>query len=300
MSLRKRVFCLLQLAFFLLLPGLATAKQDAQNIRGIRLSAHGLSLKLYGGISGIAGGDLNKGLEGLIDILNVPHGIAVTGKYNPVRFGPDFGGELIFSLTSRLGIGLGIGYLQARKESTIEIADSENPAEPTHFYTWILRPRVEAVPLTLGVLYDIWKGRRFNLEVSSGIGLYLGKVGLGDSWTEKGSSLSNQTTWEGTSQAIGFHVGLGMEISFSQSTSLIVDVLGRYGKLKNIKGDLIGNGATTKDAVLWFCEQGAYPLIIIDDSPPPAWRYSSIRKGEVDLSGVSVRVGVKIHLFRGH
>jgi len=298
MSLRKRIFCLLCLAFFLISPGLAKAKQDGQNIRGIRLSAHGLSLRLYGGISGIAGGDLNKGLEGLIDVLNVPHGIAVTGKYNPVRFGPDFGGELIFSLTSRLGVGLGIGYLQARKESTIEIADSEDYAEPTHFYTRILRPRVEAVPLTLGILYDIWTGGRFNLEVSSGIGLYFGKVGLGDSWTEKGSSLSDQTTWEGTSQAIGFHVGLGMELHLSQSTSLIVDVLGRYGRLRNIKGDLMENGATTKNAVLWYCEQGAYPLIIIDDSAPPDWRYGSIRKGEVDLSGASVRVGIKIKFSR--
>src|SRR4030042_6693914 len=123
MSLPKGIICLLQSAFFLLSPGLAKAKQDAQNIRGIRLSAHGLSLRLYGVISGIAGGDLNKGLEGLIDILNVPHGIAVTGKYNPVRFGPDFGGELIFSITSRLGRGLGIGSVPARRGSTIELAD---------------------------------------------------------------------------------------------------------------------------------------------------------------------------------
>jgi hypothetical protein len=298
MSLCKRIFCLLQLAFFLISPGLAKAKQDGQNIRGIRLSAHGLSLKLYGGISEIAGGDLNRGLEGLIDILNVPHGIAVTGKYHPVHFGPDFGGEVIFNLTSRLGIGLGIGYLQARKESTIEIADSEDYTEPTHFYTRILRPRLQAIPLTLGLLYDIWTGERFNLEVNSGIGLYLGKVALGDSWTEKGSSLSNQTTWEGKSQAIGFHIGLGMEISLNQSTSFMVDVLGRYGRLKNIKGDLIENGATSENAFLWYCEQGAYPLIIINDSAPPDWRYGSIRKGEVDLSGLSARVGVKIKFSR--
>jgi hypothetical protein len=294
MSHCQRIFCFLLLLCFLVPPGLAKVKQDGQNIRGIRLSAHGLSLKLYGGVSEIAGGDLNKGLEGLIDVLNVPHGIAVTGKYNPVHFGPDFGAEIIFNLTSRLGLGLGIGYLQARKESSIEIAESENYMEPTHFYTRILRPRVEAIPLTLGLLYDIWTGGRFNLEASSGIGLYLGKAGLGDTWTEKGSSLSSQTTWEGTSQAIGFHIGLGMELYLSQRTSFLVDVLGRYGRLRNIKGDLIENGATIKDAVLWFCEQGAYPLIIIDDSPPPAWRYSSIRKGEVNLSGVSVRVGVKI------
>jgi hypothetical protein len=298
MSLRKRTYCLLLLALFLISPGLAKPKQDGQNSRGIRLSAHGLSLKLYGGVSEIAGGDLNKGLEGLIDVLNVPHGIAVTGKYDPVHFGLDFGGELIFNLTSRLGIGLGIGYIQAHQESTIEIADSEDYTEPTHFYTRILRPRVEAIPLTLGLLYDVWTGGRFNLEVSSGIGLYLGKVGLDDSWTEKGSSLSGQTTWEGTSQAIGFHVGLGMELYLSQRTSFLVDVLGRYGRLRNIKGDLMENGATTKDAFLWYCEQGAYPLIIIDDSPPPAWRYGSIRKGEVDLSGVSVRVGVKIKFGR--
>jgi hypothetical protein len=115
-----------------------------------------------------------------------------------------------------LGIGLGIGYLQARKESPIEIADNEDYAEPTHFYTRIMRPRVEAVPLTLGVLYDLWTGGRFNLEVNSGIGLYLGKVGLSESWTEKSNYLSNQTSWERTSQAIGFHVGLGIEISLSQ------------------------------------------------------------------------------------
>jgi hypothetical protein len=41
-----------------------------------------------------------------------------------------------------------------------------------------------------------------------------------------------------------------MEISLSQSTSLTANVIGRYGRFKNIKGDLIENGATTKDAFL--------------------------------------------------
>jgi len=298
MPLRKRIFCLLYLVFFLISPGLAKAKQDGQNIQGKKIPGHGLSLKLYGGVNDIAVRDLNKGLEGLIDLWNVPHGIAVTGKYDPVHFGPDLGGELIINLTPRLGIGLGIGYIQARKASTVEIADSEDSTEPTHFYTDILSPSVRAIPLTLGLHYDVWTGGWFNLEVSSGIGLYLGKVGLDDIWREKGSSISDQRSWDGTSQAIGFHVGLGMELHLSPSISFVVDVLGRHGKLRNIKGDLIENGSTTKDAVLWFCEQGAYPLIVIDDSPPPAWRYSSIRKGEADLSGVSARVGIKIKFQR--
>jgi hypothetical protein len=300
MPLRERTSCLFYLVFFLISPGLANAKYDGQNIQGEKIRWRGLSLKLYGGVNDIAVGDLNKGLEGLIDLWNVPHGIAVADKYNPVHFGPDLGGELTFSLTPRLGIGLGIGFIQACKESTIEIADSEDPTEPIHFYTDILKPSVRAIPLTLGLHYAVWTGGGFNLEVSSGIGLYFGKAGLDDILREKGSAISNQRSWEGTSQAIGFHVGLGMELHLSPSISFVVDVLGRYGKLRNIKGDLIENGSTSKDAVLWFCEQGAYPLIIIDNSPPPAWRYSSIRKGEVDLSGVSARVGIKIKFRQGN
>ncbi len=100
MSLRKRIFCLLCLVFFLVSPGLARPKQDGQYIHREMKAGHGLSLKLYGGASEIAGGDLNKGLEGLIDDSPPP-----AWRYGSIRKGEvDLSGVSV-----RVGVKIKLG-----------------------------------------------------------------------------------------------------------------------------------------------------------------------------------------------
>ena len=82
-----------------------------------------IEFRFYGGGAYIAGGDLNDGLQGWADYwkarypyLGHPY---KTGANRSVHYGFDLGGDIVFQITPRLGIGLGAELLRAKRTTNM-------------------------------------------------------------------------------------------------------------------------------------------------------------------------------------
>jgi hypothetical protein len=254
-----------------------------------------LELKIYGGIGYHLMGDISDGLKGMNEGAEAsPYGHISNGEFGSFHFGLDIGGEFIINIAPRLGIGLGVGYIQTGKESRREVEYGEH-TEPIVNSMQQLKPKVRAIPITLNFHLGLCSSERINWITNVGVGYYFGRF----DWQYHEDSLSfgpyNQS-WTGKSNTLGFHAGIELEFQISGSAAFFVEALGRYARLGNLEGDLAANGTTTKNAFLWYSEWGQFPLLEISDAEPTSGISQNVHKAAADLSGVSVRVGIKLGL----
>jgi hypothetical protein len=106
---------------------------------------------------------------------------------------------------------------------------------------------------------------------------------------------------------IGFHGGLGLEMSLSRSFALVLEASGRYTKLMDFHGTskfkVFFNGEIRVDEVkdnviLWYGEferDGTwYPSLFFREDEPSGEDTKNIRKGIIALTGFAVQIGFKI------
>jgi hypothetical protein len=263
-------------------------------------SAIGFSLKLYGGMSYLLDSDINNHLQAQTDYWT-ERGVEIDDEFRPLRWGIDFGGEFILNLTPHFGIGLGGGYIQASSKSTVNNVWFGYPYQDT------ANPEVTVIPLTLSMYFNLPLGKRFNFTVHAGLGYYLGTFSWNYGYDSEFDDF--EENWEGKSNVLGYHGGLGLELNFSSRIALVVEGFGRYAKLQSLKGDYTfeenyfgyQGQDSISEATLWYYEwrssltENYYPTIEFNDEKPEETSFlKNVREGEVDLTGFSVRVGIKI------
>ncbi len=260
----------------------------------------GFSMKVHGGMSYLFSNDINDHLQATTDYWN-DRGVDVEGEFDLMQNGIEFGGEFIVNLTPHIGIGLGGGYMQASSESTV------NNVWFGYSYQDTARPKVTVIPLTLSAYFDLPLAKRLSFAVQAGLGYYLGTFSWDYSYESELDDFKEN--WEGKSNALGFHGGLGFEFNFSSRIALFVEGFGRYAKLKALKGDYTfeetffgyqGQGSID-EATLWYYEWRSsltgnyYPTLEFNDEKPEETSFlKNVREGEFDLTGISVRVGIRI------
>jgi len=260
----------------------------------------GFGLKFYGGRSYVLASDINDELQATTDYWN-DRGVEVDGEFDPLNTGMEFGGEFIVYFTPHLGIGLGAGYIQVKSESTV------NNIWFGYSYQDTANPEVTAIPLTLSAHFGLPLGKGINFIAHAGLGYYLGTFSWNYSYDSEFDDFNEN--WEGKSNALGLHGGLGLEFNFSSKIALVVEGFGRYAKLNGLVGDYTleesffgyQGQASIEDATLWYYEwrssltEKYYPTIEFDkEMPEEASFIQNIREGEVDLTGFSIRMGIKI------
>lgn len=102
-------------------------------------------IRLFGGINYFSPIDINKGVKGWSDLhaeFLTKAGYARRGDAEPLQFGIDAGGDVIFSLTPGLAIGIGAGYIHGVKESEI-VLSKDTEISMTNKVT------ISAVPISL-------------------------------------------------------------------------------------------------------------------------------------------------------
>jgi opacity protein-like surface antigen len=265
-----------------------------QSIPGHKIE---FSLKLYGGMNYLLASDINNHLQATTDYWN-DRGVDVNGEFEPLQMGIDFGGEFIINLTPHIGIALGGSYIQASSKSTV------NNVWFGYSYQDTANPKITAVSLTLSTHFNFPLGKRFNFTAHGGLGYYLGTFSWNYGYDSEFDDI--EENWEGKANALGFQGGLGLELNFSSGIALVVEGFGRYAKLKGLKGDYFFEQTNQEqesidDATLWYYEWGSsltgnyYPTIKFDDEKPEETSsIKNVREGEVNLTGFSVRLGIKI------
>ncbi len=85
------------------------------------------------------GGDIAAGIRGLSDYLSDTY--AATDSFGAPGFGLSFSAEAVYRLNSKMGVGLGVGYFSAGKESEVSYTVD------TLAVTQTLHPRLGVLPL---------------------------------------------------------------------------------------------------------------------------------------------------------
>ena len=258
------------------------------------------SLKFHGGMNYMRIGDINDALQGTTDYYKDLPNVDIEEELQPVHWGIGFGGELIINFTPRVGIGLGGGYIQVSEETVIDVIWEGSPYEDT------AHPKATIIPLTFSVHLGLPMGNIMSFALNAGAGYYLGTIQWHYSWDSEFHDY--EENWKAKSNTIGFQGGLGLEFNFSRNLALVVEGFGRYAKIKNLQGDytwkrdFFGHEeGIIEEATLWYSNWRSsdtgkeYPRIVFDDDVPTETTFQrNVREGEIDLTGYSVRLGIKI------
>lgn len=265
----------------------------------------GFSLKLGGGAGSWNGSDLNNFfLDFNLRMTNTAGlftGGDVVGQIEELNYGPDFEGEFILELPNNFAVGIGVGYMVRKGDSTsdISILGTANSAA--------VETRFTAIPITLNGYLNLPLGNKTKVYLKAGVGYYIGKgkyfirqeqsiLGLPPVWEEEEGDAS--------SSAFGFHGGLGFEINLSETVALFFETTGRHANLKNWEGhnryrDFLG--ASGSESVDWYYVEEYddttrqwYREIQILEEEPTNSGYRNVRKAEINYSGVVFRLGFKI------
>ena len=138
-----------------------------------------VSLRLFGGWVYLAGGEVNRGVAGSTELSTVLllNGIndRVQGETEPVHGGLVGGGDVVFPVTSRLGIGIGVSSISAATESAVTGSTGGASGGDTLEFSLLDAVDIRAVPIRLGVFYTRPVTRVINVVLSGGVGLYFTK-----------------------------------------------------------------------------------------------------------------------------
>ena len=270
-----------------------------------------LALRLYGGFSRAKAGDLDAGLDGYFEILELYQAWGVgsaTGGYNsPFRAGYDAGADLIVQISRGIGIGIGAGYLRFSKSSLMTFThESES-------YELSVTPTLSAVPIRLGVFLTLPLGQRLNLTINGGAVAYA-QLKLDARYRTDifGSEMGEQSysaSGGGPFKNLGYEGSLGFEFMVSRNTGIFVEAVGRYARLENFekaaRSSRSNGDSSTTEGRLYLASFTAtdgqreyiWDAFTVEETPPvsptPSIRYS---EPKIDLSGFSLQAGLRIRL----
>lgn len=262
------------------------------------------SLKISGGLGSTSGGDFNAlpdGMNALAADLVPFFGLTKTGELENPKWGLDFEGELLFSLSENFGVGLGVGYLRRTKETSLELA-----LEPLMRAAITLEPELSLIPVSLSGYYFFPIGSRMNAFLKAGIGYYFAKASL--KFREEYESFLGVDGWEedegeGRDSGFGFHGGLGLEYSPTATVSLFAEGMIRYLSITDWEFEVsttYDSGVIKGSGTVWYIEEFIeatgkyYPGLQISEQKPTGPGYRNVEAAGVDFSGFSFRVGIRI------
>jgi hypothetical protein len=258
------------------------------------------SLHLYSGLSYAGGGDLTKGIKGEGELLGADYGIS--GAFKAPYLGLDFGGEIVYYLGTKFGIGLGIGYFRHAKESAVSYEIGPVSIKQT------LNPKFMVIPITTNLHYLLTLGPRVRIDLSAGAGFYLTTL----DWESRmdieimGFSDYFDYTFKSTKGTIGFQGGVGLEVKIAPKLALVWTILGRYASLSELKGDWTDKGEgdlfsyseTGSEHYAWYYDLKyggkTYSQIIFDSDKPAGPDYSDARYAKIGLTGFITALGIKL------
>jgi len=271
----------------------------------------GISLKLDGGLSKLRIGDTNTNITELArnwENVSGQRGFHVPGKLGTMGRGMEGEAEIMLKFRPFLAVGLGFGRILDEKNGNrmemalpppirhqIQAQDNEISSMPVFINLYYLRP--------------IFPGGTIFARL--GAGYYVTK------WHEKGrydEETSEKAPWwreweiDAKANGPGFTGGIGLEYSLIRRISVAVEVFGRACKISGFKGDgavrrSYSEPSSYPDGTLYYYEwkddltSDWYGDVNLRTDTPGSATEINVRKAEVDLSGVGVKLGLIIRLM---
>jgi len=275
------------------------------------------SIRLMGGWDYMGVGDINTHLESydahLSEMTNYEGGR--TKKLN--NYGSDLEVELRLDISPKFAVSVGIEYMSEKTKSYFEYTgpfpfQALFEAKQNYF----IKPKVKTIPLKLGIYYTLPLSSRINLILNSGLGYYFSKASLYKChWSSNYGGYmiiyTKEENYDVSSKGLGFHGGIGFEYNIANNLALVLEVQGRYARIKNLKGNRFYNltfgvnPGVEEEGILYIGERDLTvegygencPDLIISQSKPSGDEFRGVREAVLDFSGFSLRAGIRIKLF---
>jgi len=263
-------------------------EEEPVTFRGI-----GLRIKLSGGLNFFFDEDIDKGTRGFYnsraDFFSSA-GYTLDKRIKPFQMGYDFSGDIIFYIKPHVGIGVGTGYIYARRTDFFNVFGKD-----IFLAKFGSTPEIRVLPFKLGLFFSLPIHRIFSFFFNGGTALYLTEYSyfLIPDWKD----LYN-ISQKANANALGLHGGIGLEFKLNQRTALLIEGQGRYVKISNFNGEETkyrwvppGKDVILKEkGTLYYLEDEKYPyLAILKESPSG---FKTIKKATFDLSGFCLRAGL--------
>ena len=262
----------------------------------------GLRVKLTGGFGYFFGGDIGSGIKGMYDQKSdflSSQGFLLDDSPESFHIDTEFTGDLIIDITPNLGIGVGSGYIHAKNNSILTFYKEALSYKLDQMASV---PEIRVIPFRVGLFFSIPIHRLFNISLSGGTGIYLAKYIYSRASTWKDLNDIGHVT---NAVGLGFHGSIGLELNLHRRAVFLIECQGRYAKFSNFKGTatirewgapLLGgyrdSMTTVEEGSLYYLEDNGFPGLVISKEKPSG--FNSVKKANFDLSGFSIRAGLKI------
>jgi len=266
----------------------------------------GSSLKFTLGYGTMAIGDYNtfgKDFEQYFDdlkpLIESWNGFLVsrTGEFKKINMGLEFEGEIIWDLNETFGIGFGVGYIRRSSDSdmSLSIADLAN-------MSYSIEPIISVIPINLSLYLFPPISPFMNIYLYGGFGYYIGKLTATSKMVTDGYWDKSES--ELKDKALGIHVGVGLEFNIAPKIAIFIEGKGRHCELSDWEGDSTltdSDGWTESESgTMWYYEAQDldigkwYSEIVLQEDKPIGYDIRNIRKFVTNLSGISLRTGIRI------
>lgn len=248
-----------------------------------------IEFSFSGGANYVSAEDLNDGATGAADLQEDKLPKEPQGTVQPAHLSYIIGGEIAFSLSSHLYLGLGADYFHGEKKSEVRFLDGTTE-------TLTVKPKFQALPLRLFLTYQPFP--LFYLK--GGIEYYFAKCFYlydfqgATPWKHEG---------EAKAQRFGLIGAIGMERKLFSAFSYFLELTGRYAKIKGFKGtdtetDLARQDPT-QGKLYYFLKSASlggtpYPQLYVRKDPTREYLEDKFREAVIDFSGLSLKAGFKI------
>jgi len=292
-------------------------------LNGITLSMEGkirprFSIKVTHGTNYSFWGDINRYLESVNNNYifefwrkNAPE--RVVGEIKTLNNWTDgWEAELRIDLSPKIAIGIATsGAIRRKNESSLIYTYIGAPGPQVTGFTY--EPEVIAqMPVRLGIYYILPYGSKTSFYFNAAVGYYSGKIADylkyevttpsgGYDWISRYNETERKSS-------LGLHCGFGVEYNLMRNLVLVVEAQGRYVKIKGFKArayyEYCHSMPGEETGTLYYFTKynmgidARYADLIVWEKPPYGTVYDAadIRKAVLDLSGFSLRVGVRIKL----
>jgi hypothetical protein len=250
-----------------------------------------LAIKLSGGLGYLSLAEMNTGIKGALNDIAFERDIATNSTYNDLKMGTDFGADLIFYLTPKIGVGIGGEFIHGRKTSTYSFTGIRSGYISC-------APILTAVPLKFGLFFKTPLSGKINFTATIGAGYYRTSLDNTYGWEIVKVTPATTERFKVSAWSPGFHGGIGLEYSVSRRFALFFEALGRLAKVRGFKGTVQYTGRSAVSARLYSFDdvfaEGSFPIIDAWDVVPSGGGIQNVREATIDLSGVSAFLGVVI------
>lgn len=274
-----------------------------------------VSIKLTGGYGSMVVGDLNivnEDIDSIYTFYSSQWGVTKEGELKTLNVGAEYEVEFVINLTEKFGIGVGIGYIPRKERSRIKFEAQDEYSQVNAAFS--LKSEINAIPIKLSAYYFHPINSKVKIYLNGGVGFYLGRSKYLDreSW---GYYSYYNGLWVGEEgwveqevelkdNALGFQGGIGFELSVIKNMALFAEGAGRYAKLNDWNGEGIITDSYGESEIitgtLWYLVRhdsdfGDYSSFALEEEKSEIeYTVKKLRKADVNFSGFSFRVGIRI------